>query len=143
MSSKKQTAAGFLQDMLYLNLRIESKKKRLLELKLLSESTGGLRYDKDRVVTSLPQEAGFENHVLEATMLQLELEKDISVLTVLYQQGRWILDKVHNPIDKTILDLMYFDGRSVKEIAVQMHYSESNIYYRRKRVMDSLQINLF
>lgn len=143
MSSKKQTAAGFLQDMLYLNLRIESKKKRLLELKLLSESTGGLRYDKDRVITSLPQEAGFENHVLEATMLQLELEKDISVLTVLYQQGRWILDKVHNPIDKTILDLMYFDGRSVKEIAVQMHYSESNIYYRRKRVMDSLKkINL-
>ena len=142
MSGTIKTAADYLHAMYYLNIRIQNKEKRILELQALAESTGGLRYDKDRVITSTPREGGFENKAIDVTMLQQELQKDIHMFTEMYRIGEWILESLP-VIDRTILDMLYVDGASIKEVAERMHYSESNIYYRKKRAMEKLQkINL-
>jgi DNA-directed RNA polymerase specialized sigma subunit len=134
-----KTAADYLWSILLVHQRIDSKKENLANLQLLATSTGAIRYDKDRVMTSLPQEAGFENRAIDVTMLEKEIQNDIDELTAMYDKGREIIRSVPNPIDQAILDMMFIDHVPIRTIAVRLNYSESNIYYRKKKVMDRLK----
>ena len=132
------TAADLLRELYSIGTRIEAKQERLVNLRLLATSNGGIRYDKDRVVTSLPQEGGFENKVIEVAMLCDELQADIDRLTAKYEKGKQIIEEVPNPIDRAILDMLYADHLKIKDIAERLHYTEANIYYRKKNAMKKL-----
>lgn len=132
------TAAELLREMYSLGARIEAKQERLENLRLLATSNGGIRYDKDRVVTSLPQEAGFENRVIDVAMLCEEIQADIDRLTAKYEQGRQIIDGVGNPTDRAILEMLYVHHIKIKDIAERLHYTEANIYYRKKKALNAL-----
>jgi len=132
------TAAELLREMYSIGTRIEAKQERLNNLRLLATSNGGIRYDKDRVVTSLPQEAGFENRVIDVAMLCEEIQTDIDRLTAKYEKGIEVIDRVPSPIDRAILELLYVHHLKVKEIAERLHYTEANIYYRKKNAMARL-----
>ena len=133
------TAADLLREMYSIGTRIEAKKEKLETLNLLATSNGGIRYDKDRVVTSLPQEGGFENKVIDAAMLCAEIQKDIDRLTAKYEKGLEIIERVPQPTDRAILDMLYVQHFKITEIAERLHYTESNIYYRKKKVMAHLK----
>lgn len=132
------TAAELLREMYSLGTRIEAKQEKLEALNLLALSNGGIRYDKDRVVTSLPQEGGFENKVIDAAMLCAEIQADIDKLTEKYEKGRQIIDSVKNPTDRAILEMLYVHHIKIKDIAERLHYTEANIYYRKKKALKRL-----
>ena len=132
------TAAELLREMYSLGARIEAKQEKLETLNLLALSNGGIRYDKDRVVTSLPQEGGFENKVIDAAMLCREIQADIDKLTEKYEKGRQIIDSVKNPTDRAILEMLYVHHIKIKDIAERLHYTEANIYYRKKKALKRL-----
>ena len=132
------TAADLLRELYSIGTRIEAKQERLNNLRLLATSNGGIRYDKDRVITSLPQEGGFENKVIDVAMLCEELQRDIDRLTAKYEKGIEVIDRVPSPTDRAILELLYVHHLKVKEIAERLHYTEANIYYRKKNVMSRL-----
>lgn len=132
------TAADLLREMYSIGARIEAKKERLEDLRLMATANGGIRYDKDRVVTSLPQEGGFENKVIDVAMLCAEIQKDIDRLAEKYERGKQIIDHVPSPTDRAILDLIYVQHYKIKDVAETLHYTESNIYYRKKHAMKRL-----
>ena len=132
------TAAELLREMYSLGARIEAKQEKLEALNLLALSNGGIRYDKDRVVTSLPQEGGFENKVIDAAMLCKEIQADIDRLTAEYEKGRQIIASVKNPTDRAILEMLYVHHIKIKDIAERLHYTEANIYYRKKKALKRL-----
>lgn len=133
------TAAGLLRELYSINVRLEEKKKKKEELWLLATSNGGIRYDKDRVITSLPQEGGFENKVIDVAILCDEIQKDIDRLAAKYEKGLEVIERVPNPLDRTILELIYVDGLKPKVVAERLHYTDSNIYYHRKNAMERLE----
>lgn len=133
------TAADLLRDMYSIGTRLESKKKKLAELEADKTANGGIRYDKERVVTSPPQEGGFENKVIRLAMLCDEYQADIERLTKLYNKARNIIESVPSPIDRAILDMLYADHHTIKEIAESLHYTDANIYYRKKKAMAYLK----
>jgi len=132
------TAADLLRELYSIGTRIEAKQERLNNLRLLATSNGGIRYDKERVITSLPQEGGFENKVIDVAMLCEELQRDIDRLTAKYEKGIEVIDRVPSPTDRAILELLYVDHLKVKDIAERLHYTEANIYYRKKNAMARL-----
>ena len=132
------TAAELLREMYSLGARIEAKQEKLEALNLIALSNGGIRYDKDRVVTSLPQEGGFENKVIDAAMLCKEIQADIDRLTAEYEKGRQIIASVKNPTDRAILEMLYVHHIKIKDIAERLHYTEANIYYRKKKALKRL-----
>ena len=132
------TAGELLKNLHYINVRIEVKKQHLKDLWEEATASGGIRYDKDRVVTSLRQEGGFENKAINYAMLCEEIQKDLDKLTKQYEMGRTIINGIKNPTDRAIVDLIYVENLKIKDVALKLHYTESNVYYRKKRIMAKL-----
>lgn len=133
------TAAELLRELYSIQERIDAREEHLKRLRELATSSGGIRYDKERIVTSLPQEGGFENKVIEVAMLCDEIQADLDQLKAKYARGVAIVESVENVTERTILDLMYVQHKKIADIAEKMHYTESNIYYHKKKAMDVLE----
>ena len=136
---KIKTAADYLKAMHWINVRIDSTKERIDYLEKMAGSISGVSYEKDRVIASAPKEAGFENQIVNLAMLKAEMKKNIDDLAEMYDKGMEIIQSLQNPIDQTILSMFYIDHKTIPTIAKKMHYSQSNIYYRKKHAMDRLK----
>lgn len=138
---KRMTAKQYLQKMFYFHKSILKKRKQIEELRLLAESTGAIRYDKDRVVTSLPQASGYEDKVIQIVDMEHKLLEDIAQLTEMYITGEKIICSLADPTDRLILRMRYIDNMKWKEIASELNYSVDHIYYRHRHALKKIKIN--
>lgn len=135
------TAKQYLRKMFYFHRTIIAKQKQIEELRLLAESTGAIRYDKDRVITSLPQAAGYEDKVAALVDMEHKLLKDIQELTEMYNEGWKMIDSLEDPVDRLILVMRYINHMRWEEIALELNYSVDHIYYRHRHALKKIRIN--
>lgn len=138
---KRMTEKQYLRKMFYFHKSILKKRKQIEELRLLAESTGAIRYDKDRVVTSLPQASGYEDKVIQIVDMEHKLLEDIAQLTEMYITGEKIIYSLADPTDRLILRMRYIDNMKWEEIASELHYSVDHIYYRHRHALKKIKIN--
>lgn len=135
------TAKQYLRKMFYFHRTIIAKQKQIEELRLLAESTGAIRYDKDRVITSLPQAAGYEDKVAALVDMEHKLLEDIQELTEMYNEGWKLIDSLEDPVDRLILVMRYINHMRWEEIALELNYSVDHIYYRHRHALKKIRIN--
>lgn len=135
------TAKQYLRKMFYFHRTIIAKQKQIEELRLLAESTGAIRYDKDRVITSLPQAAGYEDKVAALVDMEHKLLEDIEELTGMYNEGWKMIDSLEDPVDRLILVMRYINHMRWEEIALELNYSVDHIYYRHRHALKKIKIN--
>ena len=135
------TAKQYLRKMFYFYRTIIAKQKQIEELRLLAESTGAIRYDKDRVITSLPQAAGYEDKVAALVDMEHKLLEDIQELTEMYNEGWKLIDSLEDPMDRLILVMRYINHMRWEEIALELNYSVDRIYYRHRHALKKIRIN--
>ena len=135
------TAKQYLRKMFYFQKTIIAKQKQIEELRLLAESTGAIRYDKDRVITSLPQAAGYEDKVAALVDMEHKLLEDIQELTEMYNEGWKMIDSLEDPVDRLILVMRYINHMRWEEIALELNYSVDHIYYRHRHALKKIRIN--
>ena len=135
------TAKQYLRKMFYFHRTIIAKQKQIEELRLLAESTGAIRYDKDRVITSLPQAAGYEDKIAALVDMEHKLLEDIQELTEMYNEGWKMIDSLEDPMDRLILVMRYINHMRWEEIALELNYSVDHIYYRHRHALKKIRIN--
>ena len=135
------TAKQYLRKMFYFHRTIIAKQKQIEELRLLAESTGAIRYDKDRVITSLPQAVGYEDKVAALVDMEHKLLEDIQELTEMYNEGWKMIDSLEDPVDRLILVMRYINHMRWEEIALELNYSVDHIYYRHRHALKKIRIN--
>ena len=133
------TIKQFLNSLYYAQLSIEKKKAKIAELEELATSTGAIRYDKEPVLSSTPQEAGFEKKVIQIQMLQAKLQDDIDDLTARLEKGREILNMIEDPVTKLIMEMRYMNHMEWADIAEEMHYTERAVFYRASGAINRLK----
>ena len=124
------TIKQFLNSLYYAQLSIEKKKQKIAELEELATSTGAIRYDREQVISSLPQEASFEKKDIRIQLLRDKLQDDVDELTGMLEKGREILNMIEDPVTKLIMEMRYMNHMEWADIAEEMHYTERAVYYR-------------
>lgn len=132
------TAKQYLRKMFYFHRTIIAKQKQIEELRLLAESTGAIRYDKERVITSLPQAAGYEDKVAALVDMEHKLLEDIDELTRMYEKGWRLIDSLEDPIDRLILIMRYINHMRWEEIADELGVSVDHVYYRHRHALKKI-----
>ena len=133
------TIKQFLNSLYYAQLSIEKKKQKIAELEELATSTGAIRYDKEPVKSSTPQEAGFEKKVIRIQMLQIKLQEDIDDLLDRLEKGREIINSIEDPVTQYIMELRYMNHMEWADIAEEMNYTERAVYYRHQKAIAELK----
>lgn len=133
------TAKQYLRTMYYAQLSIQKKEEKIRELQELATTTGAIRYDRDRVVTSEPQSAGFENKAVRIVDMQRKLQDEIAELADMYETGCRIINSLEDVTDKLILEMRYINHMKFADIAAEMDYSVEAIYYRHRKALGQLK----
>ena len=133
------TAKQYLKAMYYAQLSIRKKEEKIKELQELATTTGAIRYDRDRVISSTPQSAGFENKAVRIVDMQRQLREEIADLADMYETGCRIINSLEDVTDNLILEMRYINHMKFSEIAVEMNYSVDAIYYRHRNALDRLK----
>lgn len=139
----RMTAKQYLRKMFYFQKSILKKREKIEELRLLAESTGAIRYDKEHVITSLPQTAGYEDKVVKIVDLEHKLLEDIAQLTEMYEVGDRMINSLDNPTDRLILTMRYINHMRWEEIAQELSYSVDHVYYRHRHAIKKIKDNSF
>lgn len=132
------TAKQYLRKMFYFHRTIIAKQKQIEELRLLAESTGAIRYDKDRVITSLPQAAGYEDKVAALVDMEHRLLEDIVQLTEMYNEGWKLIDSLEDPIDRLLLVMRYINHMRWEDIAQELGCTVDHVYYRHRHALKKI-----
>lgn len=132
------TAKQYLRKMFYFHKTILAKQRQIEELRLLAESTGAIRYDKDRVITSLPQSAGYEDKVTVLVDMEHRLLEDIAELAQMYEVGMRMIDSLEDPMDRLILFLRYIDHMRWEDIADELGCSVDHVYYKHRHALKKI-----
>lgn len=132
------TAKQYLRKMFYFHKTILAKQRQIEELRLLAESTGAIRYDKDRVITSLPQSAGYEDKVTVVVDMEHRLLEDIAELAQMYEVGMRMIDSLEDPMDRLILFLRYIDHMRWEDIADELGCSVDHVYYKHRHAVKKI-----
>ena len=135
---QKMTAKQYLRKMFYFRRAIDKKREQLEEFRLLAESTGAIRYDKERVLSSTPQAAGYEDKVARIVDMEHRLLEDIAELTEMYETGYKIIQELEDPIDRLIIEMRYIHHMRFEEIADELNYSVETVYYRHRHALKRL-----
>ena len=133
------TAKQYLRNMYYAQVSIKKKEEKIQELQELALTTGAIRYDKDRVISSAPQSAGFEDKAIRIIDMQKRLQDEIADLADMYETGCRIINSLENVTDRLILEMRYINHMKFVDIAVAMDYSVEAIYYRHRRALEQLK----
>lgn len=133
------TAKQYLRKMFYFHRTIIAKQKQIEELRLLAESTGAIRYDKDRVITSLPQAAGYEDKVAALVDMEHRLLEDIVQLTEMYNEGWKLIDSLEDPIDRLLLVMRYINHMRWEDIAQELGCTVDHVYYRHRHALKKIK----
>ena len=133
------TIKQFLNSLYYAQLSIESKRIKIAELEELATSTGAIRYDKEPVKTSTPQEAGFEKKAIKIQLPEQKLNQDIADLMERLEKGREIINSIEDPVTRHIMELRYMNHMEWADIAEKLNYSERAVYYRNQKAIAMLK----
>ena len=133
MTENQIIAKQFLFKVAYLPMEIESLMLEIEVMRARAEGLGAIRYDKDRVQTS-PQDT-----MSDAVIRLIEFVDGLEHKHVELVEQRMRADELMEFLDeeqKAVVDMYFFQHKSVYQIARIMHYSERTIKYRMSAALE-------
>lgn len=125
-----------LKDIYYLDSRIESKIRQLEQLNALKTCVGALDYSKDRIQTSTTNST--EDRLIRIIDLENNINSDIDDLIDMKNEARKIISKLSG-VERTVLEMRYFEGMAWEEIAFRLGYEVRQIYRYHGKGLSDLQ----
>lgn len=108
-------------------MMINAKLEQIGELRAKAEAIGAVRYDKDKVQTSMSGD-----NLLDCVAKIVELEKELDAeVDALVDMKRVALERMKlmkNQTEKLILFERYFNGKTFEQIAVNCNYSWRQVH---------------
>ena len=126
----KLSAKKYLEQLEAIETKIDLNKKRLKELKVKSTSNGAIRYDKDKVDTSV-SDSKLEKDVVE----YVDLEKTIAEQTKKFRFAKELIISqiyfLNNADYITVLFKIYVEYRTLHDAAKELGKSDRQVrrYY--------------
>lgn len=116
-------AKEYLQQLQRLDTMINQKIKELGDLRLMSQSVGGIDYSKERVQSSPSGDAPFVKPVLR--MIELEQEINAEIDRFVYEKHEIInqIQALQNPKHIDILYKHYVEFKRLEIVAVEMNFT--------------------
>lgn len=120
-------AKEYLRHLQRLDTMINQKIKELNDLRMISQSTGGMDYSKERVQSIPTGDAPFVQSVLRIAELEKEINAEIDRFvdekhTIIKQ-----IQALQNPRYIDILYKRYIEYKSLEQICVEMKFSYDHI----------------
>lgn len=135
MTENQIIAKQFFFKVAYLPMEIESLMLEIEVMRARAEGLGAIRYDKDRVQTS-PQDT-----MSDAVIRLIEFVDGLEHKHVELVEQRMRADELMEFLDeeqKAVVDMYFFQHKSVYQIARIMHYSERTIKYRMSAALETI-----
>lgn len=120
-------AKEYLRHLQRLDMMINQKIKELNDLRMISQSTGGMDYSKERVQSSPTGDASFVQSVLRIAELEKEINAEIDRFV---DEKHTIINQIQalqNPRYIDILYKRYIEYKSLEQICVEMKFSYDHI----------------
>ena len=120
-------AKEYLRHLQRLDTMINQKIKELNDLHMISQSTGGMDYSKERVQSSPTGDAPFVQSVLRIAELEKEINAEIDRFV---DEKHTIINQIQalqNPRYIDILYKRYIEYKSLEQICVEMKFSYDHI----------------
>lgn len=120
-------AKEYLRHLQRLDTMINQKIKELNDLRMISQSTGGMDYSKERVQSSPTGDAPFVQSVLRIAELEKEINAEIDRFV---DEKHTIINQIQalqNPRYIDILYKRYIEYKSLEQICVEMKFSYDHI----------------
>lgn len=121
-----------------LNLEIWSKIEEVKELKDLSTAIKSFDYSKDKVQSSINNEALFERYILKAIEIEKEYLEEIDRLFEIKNEIEKEIDTLESDQDKIILKLKYINNLTISQIAEKLEKTTewtSKLHTRALRIL--------
>lgn len=122
------TAKEYLQQLERADVIIEQKMKEQADLEELSKRVRAIDYGKDRVSSSGTGDAPFVNPVLKIVMLEQEINAEIDKYVDLKRKITGEIQSLQDPQFIKVLFKRYVEYKGFDKIAVELEYSERNVY---------------
>lgn len=122
MKAKEQ-----LQVLRYLDAEINRKIKELEELRQRSASVSSFDYSKDRVMSS-PSGDAMPDIVSKIITLDEQINGMIDVLATVKDEAYQMIGMLDSEKEQDVLSWRYIEGKSWRQVAVEMNISHSYMY---------------
>lgn len=120
----------FLEQVIEIANEIRSLWAELDTLREISTASGAINYQNDRVISSVPQTAPFENTVVRLADLENEIRKEIAHQLQKHKRVRHVIGRVQDPSVRAVLRLRYLVNDPVEVCAVKLGISKSTVLRR-------------
>ena len=115
-------AQKYLQQIKMLETKIKQKEEQIEYLKEAASGAGAIRYDKDKVQTSMT-DSKLENLVIQYMTLEQEVQEQILHLEQVRHRIIGEIQELHDDRYINVLFKRYVEIKSYELIAVEMNYS--------------------
>lgn len=131
------TAKEYLMKIKTIDIMISCKVDHITELRNLLTG-GAIRYDKDKVQTSLSNDRMTD---IVAKIIELEeiIDDDIDKLVSYKTKARELIEMLEDDMEKVILYKRYFDGKTFEQIAVECNYSWRQMHRVHGKALQNLE----
>lgn len=87
-----------------------------------------------QMITGMPGGGAYGDRIADGAMLYAEAKATRDgirrELKEMRRELKGEIERLDDPLERTVMEMRYLDGRSVREIAYSLNYSERWIFYR-------------
>ena len=128
----------YLEQAQVLAKEIRSFLAELETLKEISTASGAINYQNDRVISSVPQTARFENTVVRLVDLEADIRKELWALLDKHREIRDVVSQIPDPDVRTVVRMKFLALQSVADIAADLHCSKPTVFSRMEDGYDAV-----
>ena len=120
----------YLEQALKLAADIEAHLEELERLQEISTASGAISYDNDRVISSVPQTARFEDTVVRLVDLEKTIRNELAQLWQEHRDIRMVIGQVEDSDVRCVLRMRFLARLEIDVIAAKNHISRSTVLRR-------------
>lgn len=128
----------FLNKIRKIDMMIDCKLNQIRELRSLITGRG-IRYDEDKVQTSLSNNDLMADTIANIVELEQKINVDIDELIRYKERARKMIEKLEDDVQKVVLYKRYFDYKTFEQIAVECGYSWRHVFRVHQSALKDLE----
>ena len=117
-----------LRQVMTLNLQISAKTEELSRWREISEKTAGIAYSHAKAGNT--GRSRVEDCIVKIDAIERAIKNDVDKLMLLKARISGIIEKINDPVSKSLLSLRYLNAMSWEQVAEFMDYSYVHIVHR-------------
>jgi len=117
-----------LRQVMNLNLQISTKTEELSRWREISEKTAGIAYSHAK--SGIRGGSRVEDCILKIDAIERAIKTDVENLMLLKERISRIIERISDPVCKSLLSLRYLNAMSWEQVAEFMNYSYVHIVHR-------------